>query len=155
MTKYRNPDAYFAKISLSKARVAHGMLGAAGLTSAVRRTKRPGQNTIYLAQETKFVAPVKIGDTITVDLVKMVEKPNILRLKTTVRNQAGKVVIGELALVKRGKADFRQRGALAVVAPVGAALSPRRTRRSARQHFATGARCFVAKRLPRVTYLAV
>jgi 3-hydroxybutyryl-CoA dehydratase len=86
----------------SKERIAHGMLGA-GLISAVLGTKLPGPNTIYLGQELKFLAPVKIGDTITaeVEVVEKIDKPKILKLKTVVRNQTGAAVIEGLATVKK------------------------------------------------------
>jgi len=95
-------DAEFAKTSLFKERVAHGMLGA-GLISAVLGTKLPGPNTIYLAQEMKFLAPVKLGDTITaeVEVLEKIDKPKLLKLKTVVRNQSGTVVIDGIATVKK------------------------------------------------------
>ena len=98
-------DAEFAKTSLFKERVAHGMLGA-GLISAVLGTKLPGPNTIYLAQEMKFLAPVKLGDTITaeVEVLEKIDKPKILKLKTTVRNQSGTTVLEGIATVKKWEA---------------------------------------------------
>jgi 3-hydroxybutyryl-CoA dehydratase len=98
-------DAEFAKTSLFKERVAHGMLGA-GLISAVLGTKLPGPNTIYLAQEMKFLAPVKLGDTITaeVEVLEKIDKPKILKLKTTVRNQSGTAIIEGVATVKKWEA---------------------------------------------------
>ncbi|MBQ4811443.1 MaoC family dehydratase N-terminal domain-containing protein [Pseudoalteromonas luteoviolacea] len=44
--------------------VAHGMWTAAQI-SAVIGTTLPGPGSIYLSQDLKFVAPVKIGDEIT------------------------------------------------------------------------------------------
>ena len=98
-------DAEFAKTSLFKERVAHGMLGA-GLISAVLGTKLPGPNTNYLAQEMKFLAPVKLGDTITaeVEVLEKIDKPKILKLKTTVRNQSGTAIIEGVATVKKWEA---------------------------------------------------
>ena len=95
-------DAEFAAKSLFKERIAHGMLGA-GLISAVLGTKLPGPNTIYLGQEMKFLAPVKIGDTITaeVEVLEKIDKPKLLKLKTVVRNQSGTVVIDGIATVKK------------------------------------------------------
>jgi 3-hydroxybutyryl-CoA dehydratase len=53
-----------AAASMFKERIAHGMLSA-GLISAVLGTRLPGEGTIYLGQNLKFRAPVKIGDTVT------------------------------------------------------------------------------------------
>jgi len=95
-------DAEFAAKSLFKERIAHGMLGA-GLISAVLGTRLPGPNTIYLSQELKFLAPVRIGDTITaeVEVLEKIDKPKLLKLKTVVRNQSGTVVIDGIATVKK------------------------------------------------------
>jgi len=54
----------FAKTTMFKGRIAHGMLSA-GFISAVLGTKLPGPGCIYLSQTLKFMAPVKIGDTVT------------------------------------------------------------------------------------------
>lgn len=56
-------DEEFAKPSLFKGRIAHGML-TAGFISAVFGTKLPGPGCIYLSQTMKFKAPVRIGDTV-------------------------------------------------------------------------------------------
>ena len=54
----------YAKNTFFKTRIAHGML-VAGLISAVLGSKFPGPGTIYMRQELDFMAPVKIGDTVT------------------------------------------------------------------------------------------
>lgn len=54
----------YAKTTMFKTRIAHGMLGA-GFISAVFGTVMPGPGTIYLSQSLRFKAPVKIGDTVT------------------------------------------------------------------------------------------
>lgn len=91
-----------AKKSLFGERVVHGML-VASLLSAVIGTKLPGEGTIYMEQEIKFLLPVKIGDTVTaqVEIVEIlnVEK-RILKLNTEVRNQRGELVIRGYAVVK-------------------------------------------------------
>jgi 3-hydroxybutyryl-CoA dehydratase len=56
-------DEEFAKPTLFKGRIAHGML-TAGFVSAVLGTKLPGPGCIYLSQTLKFKAPVRIGDTV-------------------------------------------------------------------------------------------
>lgn len=57
-------NAEAAAASMFKERIAHGMLSAS-LISTVLGTKLPGPGTIYLGQNLKFRAPVKIGQTVT------------------------------------------------------------------------------------------
>ncbi|MBX6373766.1 MAG: MaoC family dehydratase [Acetobacteraceae bacterium] len=57
-------DAEAASKSLFKERIAHGMLSAS-LISTVLGTRLPGPGTIYLSQNLKFRAPVRIGATVT------------------------------------------------------------------------------------------
>jgi 3-hydroxybutyryl-CoA dehydratase len=56
-------DDEFAKPTMFKGRIAHGML-TAGFVSTVFGTKLPGPGCIYLSQTLKFKAPVRIGDTV-------------------------------------------------------------------------------------------
>lgn len=56
-------DQEFAKGTMFKGRIAHGMLTAAFI-SAVLGTRLPGPGSIYLSQSLKFKAPVRIGDTV-------------------------------------------------------------------------------------------
>jgi 3-hydroxybutyryl-CoA dehydratase len=56
-------DEEFAKPTMFKGRIAHGML-TAGFISAVFGTKLPGPGCIYMSQSLKFKAPVRIGDTV-------------------------------------------------------------------------------------------
>jgi 3-hydroxybutyryl-CoA dehydratase len=53
-------DAEFAKTTMFKERIAHGMLGASFISTAIG-VHLPGPGTIYLGQNLKFKAPVKIG----------------------------------------------------------------------------------------------
>ena len=62
----------YAKDTMFKGRIAHGMLGA-GLISTVLGTKLPGPGAIYVKQELEFTAPVRINDTITAE-VEVIEK---------------------------------------------------------------------------------
>ena len=95
-------DAEYARKSLFKERVAHGML-VSGLISAVLGTQLPGANAIYLGQDLKFKAPVKIGDTATatVTVTEKRDDKRIITLKTTVTNQNGEVVIDGTAVIKK------------------------------------------------------
>ena len=54
----------FAKESIFKGRIAHGMLTAVFI-STVLGTKLPGPGCVYMNQEVKFRAPVRPGETVT------------------------------------------------------------------------------------------
>ncbi len=89
-----------ASNSMFKGRIAHGIL-VSGLISTVLGMYLPGPGTIYLAQEVKFLAPARIGDTITaeVEVVEIINEKNRVRLKTTCTNHHGKLIIDGFALV--------------------------------------------------------
>jgi 3-hydroxybutyryl-CoA dehydratase len=95
-------DAEYARQSMFKERIAHGML-VSGLISAVLGTQLPGPNSIYLGQDLKFMAPVKIGDTVTavVTVTDKRDEKRIITLKTTVSNQHGEVVVNGNAVIKK------------------------------------------------------
>jgi len=96
-------NAEFAKTTMFKERIAHGMLSA-GFISAVIGTSLPGANSIYMGQELKFLAPVKIGDTVTatVEVIELIEGKNRVILRTTVTNQNGVVVTdGKATMLKK------------------------------------------------------
>jgi 3-hydroxybutyryl-CoA dehydratase len=93
-------DAAAAKTVFGR-RVAHGIL-VSGLISAVIGNHLPGQGTIYLGQDTSFIAPVFIGDTITatVEVTELRPDKKIAHLSTNCFNQDGKQVIKGTAVVK-------------------------------------------------------
>jgi len=93
-------DEGFASGTMFRERIAHGMY-TGGLISAALAMKLPGPGTIYLGQTLKFERPVKLGDTITVNL-KVLEKTagkNRVTLETTAINQDGKTVVSGTATV--------------------------------------------------------
>ena len=95
-------NSEYAKQSVFKERVAHGIL-TAGFISAVLGTKLPGTDTIYLSQHLDFKAPVKIGDTITaeVEVLEKKDRKKIIRLRTIVKNQLDVIVVdGEAVVMK-------------------------------------------------------
>ena len=61
-------DDEAAKRSPFGERIAHGMLSA-GLISAVLGMKLPGPGVIYMSQSLRFTRPVRIGDTITAEVI--------------------------------------------------------------------------------------
>ena len=95
----------YAAGTFFKGRIVHGML-TAGFISAILGMKLPGPGTIYMSQTLKFLAPVRMGDTITgrVEVIEVIAEKNRLRLHTTCKNQEGTVVLDGEALVSPPKA---------------------------------------------------
>ena len=93
-------DAEAAKDSFFKQRISHGML-IASLFSPVLALKLPGEGTIYLSQDLKFVKPVFINDTITatVTITELIVEKNRAILSTIATNQNGEEVITGTAVV--------------------------------------------------------
>jgi len=95
----------YAEKTFFKTRIAHGML-TAGFISAILGVHLPGPGTIYLKQELKFLAPVRMGDTITAraEVIEVTTDKNRVRLKTTCTNQDGTRVLDGEAMVSPPKA---------------------------------------------------
>jgi 3-hydroxybutyryl-CoA dehydratase len=96
-------DNEFAKGTFFKERIAHGLL-TGSFISTVLGMKLPGPNSIYLSQNFKFVAPVKIGDTVraTVEVVEKRDDKKIIKLSTKVFNQRMEIVVdGEAVVMKK------------------------------------------------------
>jgi len=94
----------YAENTFFKTRIAHGMLSA-GFISTVIGTKLPGTGSIYVKQDLRFLAPVRIGDTITarVEVVEIIAEKKRVRLKTTCINQEGTQVLDGEAVVSPPK----------------------------------------------------
>ena len=62
----------------------------------------PGPGSIYLGQTLKFLAPVHIGDTVTVsvEVIKLREDKRLVTLRTDCTNQDGVSVLTGEATVK-------------------------------------------------------
>ena len=56
-------DEEYAKTTIFRGRIAHGMLSLSYL-STVLGTKLPGAGSIFMSATTRFKAPVRIGDTV-------------------------------------------------------------------------------------------
>jgi 3-hydroxybutyryl-CoA dehydratase len=94
-------DEEYAAQSMFGGRIAHGLL-AASMISAVLGTKMPGPGSVYLGQTLKFLAPVRIGDTIeaSVEVIAVRKDKHILTLRTDCVNQDGTLVLTGEATVK-------------------------------------------------------
>jgi 3-hydroxybutyryl-CoA dehydratase len=100
-------DEDFAKATMFKGRIAHGMLSA-GLISAVIGEQLPGHGTIYLGQSLKFRAPVRPGDVVTVEVTVTAVDPVKRRVTLETRCRVGDTVVieGEAqVLAPAAKAD--------------------------------------------------
>ena len=93
-------DQTYAEKTQFKGRIAHGALSI-GYISSVLANLLPGPGSIYLSQEIKFLAPVRIGDVITakVEVVELIPEKNRVNFKTTCTNQNGEVVVDGTAWI--------------------------------------------------------
>lgn len=100
----------YAKESIFGERIVHGILSSS-LISTVIGMKLPGEGTIYLSQDLKFLAPVKINDTIKaeVEVVEILEEKNRVKLKTKVVNQNNNTVVDGFAWVMPPKKEMKNR----------------------------------------------
>ena len=89
----------FAKKTFFGGRIAHGVF-ALGLLSAAG-AKLPGL-VILLSMSSKFMKPVRIGDTITAvaEVVAARKEKGIVTLKSTCTNQNGEAVIEGETMVR-------------------------------------------------------
>jgi len=96
-------DQAYAEKTMFKGRIAHGLLSvgllSVGLLSSILGNILPGHGTIYLSQEVKFLAPVRIGDTITagVEVIELISEKNRAKFRTTCINQDGILVADGIA----------------------------------------------------------
>ena len=72
-----------------------------GLLNAVVAEDLPGPGSVFLHTDWSFRAPVRPGDTITAEVQVQEVRPDkpICRLRTTISNQDGVVVVDGTALV--------------------------------------------------------
>lgn len=107
LTEDVNPihiDDDFAKGTRFKERIAHGMLTASYI-STLLGTILPGKNALYLSQNCKFVAPVRIGDTIKVvgEVINKRDDKKIITVQTNIYNQKDQLVVEGTAVVMKNE----------------------------------------------------
>lgn len=94
-------DEQYARQTRFKGRIVHGIL-TAGLISAALASKLPGAGSVYLSQNLKFLAPVRIGETITtrITVLDWNSRKKILRLATSCFDSSRiEVLTGEAVLL--------------------------------------------------------
>jgi 3-hydroxybutyryl-CoA dehydratase len=103
ITGDRNPihlSEHFAARTPFGTRIAHGLY-TASLISAVLGTRLPGPGAVYISQTLNFRAPVRIGDTVDVDVRVAELFPERSRARLACAcSVAGEVVLDGEALVK-------------------------------------------------------
>jgi acyl dehydratase len=99
----RNPLHYDAEAAAASR--FGGIIVQGGVTSALLNAvvaeDLPGPGTVFLHVDWDFKAPVKPGDEITaeVEVLEAREDKPLTKLRTTIRNQEGTVVLDGSALV--------------------------------------------------------
>ena len=93
-------DQPYAEKTFFKGKIAHGILST-GLLSAILGNILPGYGTIYLSQEVRFLAPVRIGDTLIarVEVIELIREKNRAQFRTSCTNQEGQMVVNGTAWV--------------------------------------------------------
>src|SRR5258706_4042906 len=93
-------DEAFAATTPFGRRVAHGLLTGAIVSTTHTELTVPG--VVYVGQELRFLGPVFVGDTITVEVTVVEKKPakRILIMDTMVRKQTGQAVLSGLSALK-------------------------------------------------------
>ncbi len=107
-------DPDFAASTRYSGVIAHGMWGGA-LISAVLGTRLPGPGTVYLGQTLRFLAPVKPGDRIAIQVTvtALDADSRSVTLACTCTNQDGRRVIeGEARVIAPDERVERPRTAL-------------------------------------------
>jgi acyl dehydratase len=105
ITGDRNPlhyDAALAEASRFGGIIVQGGV-TSGLLNAVVAEDLPGPGSVFLHVDWRFLQPVRPGDTITaeVELLESREDKPIYKLRTTISNQDGVVVLDGNATVYR------------------------------------------------------
>ncbi|MHA1614547.1 MAG: MaoC family dehydratase [Candidatus Thorarchaeota archaeon] len=99
-------DEEWAKQTMFEGRIAHGILTSAFISAALGM-RLPGTGSIYMSQSMRFLAPVRIGDTITtcVEVIMLNDEKERVTLRTTCTNQEGTLVLDGEALVAMMKLE--------------------------------------------------
>lgn len=95
-------DEEFCKKTPFKTRIVYGMLVASLFGTAMERVF-PKSNVVYLKQETNFLAPVKIGDTVTAQCEILEIDDRNIKLRTTAMNQEGTIAVDGYAILRTMK----------------------------------------------------
>jgi 3-hydroxybutyryl-CoA dehydratase len=94
-------DADYAASTVFGERIGHGMWTGAVVSAAIAKAL-PGPGSVYVSQTLKFTRPVKINDTLTVELAVTAkqDRRRMVTLDCVATNQHGeKVATGEAVVI--------------------------------------------------------
>lgn len=93
-------DFYAQKMSFKKP-IVQGML-VASLFGGILGSKLPGNGTIYLGQDLKFIKPTFVGEEVTacIELIKIRDDKPIFTFETKCYNSKGELTIDGIAVIK-------------------------------------------------------
>lgn len=99
-------DDDYARTTLFKGRIAHGMLSAAFI-SKVFGTVMPGKGSVYISQTLRFLAPVRIGDTVitTVEVTAIDAAKRRVTFKSRCKVGATVVIDGDALILVPSRAQ--------------------------------------------------
>jgi acyl dehydratase len=92
-------DEAYAKTTRFGQRIAHGMIVGALFSRALNENM--GEGGIYLSQSMKFLSPVYINDTVTIEMLvtAMRKEKGIATVETIAKNQKGETCVKGEAIV--------------------------------------------------------
>lgn len=98
-------DDDYAQGTIFKGRIAHGMLSAAFI-SKVFGTVMPGKGSVYISQTLRFLAPVRIGDTVrtTVEVTAVDAEKRRVSFKSRCRVGSTVVIDGDALILVPSRA---------------------------------------------------
>ena len=96
----------FASETMFEGQIAHGML-TASFISTVIGTKLPGPGCIYVSQNLRFKAPVKVGDTVTATCTvrKKIPEKHMIEMETVCSVGGKPVLDGDATILVPLKAN--------------------------------------------------
>jgi len=94
-------DENYAKTSIFGRRIMHGFLGAS-VFSKIFGTMFPGEGTIYLKQELKFLGPMftDVEYVAIIEVKEILIEKNRAIVETIIKNKAGEITIKGEALIQ-------------------------------------------------------
>lgn len=93
-------DESYAQETMFKGRIAHGILSA-GFISKIFGTVMPGKGSVYISQTLRFLAPVRIGDTVstTVEVMEINTEKKRVSFKSRCRVDRTVVIDGDALIM--------------------------------------------------------